>query len=97
MNQLLTQLDGIEGRDGIAIVAATSRPDLIDPAILRPGRLDKIILCPLPNEASQNNKFSNYKNKNLFFFHEFPFYRMTEEKFYQFLAKIIRWISRKRN
>lgn len=51
VNQLLTQLDGVEGREGVAIVAATSRPDLLDPAILRPGRLDKLLLCPLPNEV----------------------------------------------
>ncbi|XP_051155362.1 peroxisome biogenesis factor 1 [Leptopilina boulardi] len=53
VNQLLTQLDGVEGREGVAIVAATSRPDLLDPAILRPGRLDKLLLCPLPNEIER--------------------------------------------
>ncbi|XP_044008729.1 peroxisome biogenesis factor 1 isoform X2 [Aphidius gifuensis] len=53
VNQLLTQFDGVEGRDGVAIVAATSRPDLLDPALLRPGRLDKSIYCPLPNELER--------------------------------------------
>lgn len=51
VNQLLTQLDGIESLSGICVLAATSRPDLLDPALLRPGRLDKQILCPLPDKA----------------------------------------------
>lgn len=48
VNQLLTQMDGAEGLQGVYVLAATSRPDLIDPALLRPGRLDKSILCDLP-------------------------------------------------
>ncbi|XP_077987933.1 peroxisomal ATPase PEX1-like [Glandiceps talaboti] len=50
VNQLLTQLDGVESLDGVYVLAATSRPDLIDPALLRPGRLDKCLYCPLPNK-----------------------------------------------
>jgi peroxin-1 len=49
VNQLLTQMDGAEGLSGVYVLAATSRPDLIDPALLRPGRLDKALLCDLPN------------------------------------------------
>lgn len=49
VNQLLTQMDGVEGLSGVYILAATSRPDLIDPALLRPGRLDKSLLCDLPH------------------------------------------------
>ncbi|TQN65267.1 Peroxisome biosynthesis protein PAS1 [Colletotrichum shisoi] len=49
VNQLLTQMDGVEGLSGVYVLAATSRPDLIDPALLRPGRLDKSLFCDLPN------------------------------------------------
>ncbi|XP_028256009.1 peroxisomal ATPase PEX1 [Parambassis ranga] len=49
VNQLLTQLDGVEGLQGVYVLAATSRPDLIDPALLRPGRLDKSLHCPPPD------------------------------------------------
>lgn len=50
VNQLLTQMDGAEGLSGVYVLAATSRPDLIDSALLRPGRLDKSLLCDLPDE-----------------------------------------------
>lgn len=49
VNQLLTQMDGAEGLDGVYVLAATSRPDMIDSALLRPGRLDKTLLCDMPN------------------------------------------------
>ncbi|KAJ3049837.1 Peroxisome biosynthesis protein pex1 [Rhizophlyctis rosea] len=48
VNQLLTQMDGAEALEGVYVLAATSRPDLIDPALLRPGRLDKSLLCDMP-------------------------------------------------
>ncbi|KAM9824107.1 peroxisomal ATPase PEX1 [Neosynchiropus ocellatus] len=54
VNQLLTQLDGVEGLQGVYVLAATSRPDLIDPALLRPGRLDKSLYCPPPDLVSEN-------------------------------------------
>ncbi|KAK6538122.1 Peroxisome biosynthesis protein pex1 [Orbilia ellipsospora] len=53
VNQMLTQMDGAEGLDGVYVLAATSRPDLIDPALLRPGRLDKSLLCDLPNHEER--------------------------------------------
>ena len=53
VNQLLTQMDGAEGLSGVYVLAATSRPDLIDPALLRPGRLDKSLICDLPNLADR--------------------------------------------
>ncbi|KDR75275.1 hypothetical protein GALMADRAFT_226942 [Galerina marginata CBS 339.88] len=49
VNQMLTQMDGAEGLDGVYVLAATSRPDLIDSALLRPGRLDKSLFCDIPN------------------------------------------------
>lgn len=48
VNQLLTEMDGVDGRQGVYLVAATNRPDIIDPALLRPGRLEKILYVPLP-------------------------------------------------
>ncbi|XP_034231525.1 peroxisome biogenesis factor 1 [Thrips palmi] len=53
VNQLLTQLDGVESLVGVWVLAATSRPDLLDPALLRPGRLDRSVLCPLPDEINR--------------------------------------------
>ncbi|KAG7412284.1 Peroxisome biogenesis factor 1 [Fusarium oxysporum f. sp. rapae] len=47
VNQLVTQMDGVEGLYGVYVLAATSRPDLIDPALLRPGHVDKSLLCDL--------------------------------------------------
>ncbi|KAM7205476.1 putative PEX1 peroxisomal biogenesis factor 1 [Naviculisporaceae sp. PSN 640] len=53
VNQLLTQMDGAEGLSGVYVLAATSRPDLIDPALLRPGRLDKSLLCDFPGREDR--------------------------------------------
>ncbi|BET00046.1 Holliday junction DNA helicase ruvB N-terminus [Nesidiocoris tenuis] len=49
VNQVLTEMDGVEGRSGVFLMAASNRPDMIDPAILRPGRLDKVVKVGLPN------------------------------------------------
>lgn len=48
VNQLLTEMDGVEERNGVFLLAATNRPDMVDPAVLRPGRLDKILYVGLP-------------------------------------------------
>ena len=48
VNAFLTELDGVEERNGVYVLGATSRPDTIDPAILRPGRLDTMALCDFP-------------------------------------------------
>ncbi len=53
VNMLLTMMDGAEGLSGVYVLAATSRPDLIDPALLRPGRLDKSLLCDMPDEEDR--------------------------------------------
>ncbi|CAM9578627.1 unnamed protein product, partial [Hapterophycus canaliculatus] len=55
VNQLLTFLDGVEGRDGVYVLGATSRPDLIDSALLRPGRLDRQLYCGFPDEAERED------------------------------------------
>lgn len=53
--ELLSQLDGFESLGAVKIVMATNRPDILDPALLRPGRLDRKIEIPLPNEASRQD------------------------------------------
>jgi len=49
VNQFLTLLDGVDSLVGVYVICATTRPDLIDPAILRPGRLDHLLYCPMPD------------------------------------------------
>ena len=51
INQILTEMDGMSSKKNVFIIGATNRPDIIDPAILRPGRLDQLIYIPLPDEA----------------------------------------------
>jgi len=53
VSQLLTELDGMENMHGVVVLAATNRADMIDPALLRPGRFDKIIQIPLPDKDSR--------------------------------------------
>jgi 26S proteasome regulatory subunit T5 len=53
MLELLNQLDGFSPNDDIKVIAATNRPDILDPALLRSGRLDRKIEFPLPNEESR--------------------------------------------
>lgn len=49
LNQLLVEMDGFEGGEGVIIIAATNRPDVLDPALLRPGRFDRQVVVPLPD------------------------------------------------
>ena len=55
VNQLLTEMDGMESRKATFVIAATNRPDMIDPAMLRPGRLDKLLYVPLPDKSARED------------------------------------------
>ncbi|MCD6468049.1 MAG: CDC48 family AAA ATPase [Thermoplasmata archaeon] len=53
VNQLLTSIDGLESMEGVVIIGATNRPDIIDPGLLRPGRFDRLLLVPSPDKKSR--------------------------------------------
>lgn len=53
ISQLLTELDGLEKLENVVVIAATNRPDLIDPALLRPGRFDRLVLVPAPDKRAR--------------------------------------------
>ena len=74
VNQFLCYLDGVEGRDGVFVMAATSRPDLVDVALLRPGRIDKAVFCGFPDIGERKSIVSIYLEK--FNFKE----QLTEEE-----------------
>uniref|UniRef100_A0A7G3A7F2 Peroxisomal ATPase PEX1 n=1 Tax=Lutzomyia longipalpis TaxID=7200 RepID=A0A7G3A7F2_LUTLO len=57
VNQLLTELDGVESLQGVTVIGATSRPELLDPALLRSGRIDRLVECPLPDAAARQEIF----------------------------------------
>ncbi len=57
VNQLLTELDGIESLKGVTVIAATNRPDMIDPAIMRPGRVDRNVEVEIPDEKARKKIF----------------------------------------
>eukprot|EP00736_Rhodelphis_marinus_P008063 Rmarinus@m.24968 len=54
INQILTEMDGVGAKKSVFIIGATNRPDIIDPAIIRPGRLDQLLYIPLPDEPSRH-------------------------------------------
>ncbi len=64
ISQLLTEMDGIVALEDIVVIAATNRPDLVDPAVLRPGRFDRLIYVPEPDEKSRLQIFKIY-TKNM--------------------------------
>ena len=53
LNQLLVEMDGFESNDGVILIAATNRPDVLDPALLRPGRFDRRIVVPIPDSRGR--------------------------------------------
>ncbi|NJE08618.1 AAA family ATPase [Thermococcus sp. M39] len=63
INQLLTEMDGIEENSGVVVIAATNRPDILDPALLRPGRFDRLILVPAPDEKARYEIFKVHTRK----------------------------------
>jgi len=64
ISQLLTEMDGIMRLDDVVVIAATNRPDIIDPAVLRPGRFDRLIYVPAPDEKARLEIFKIY-TKNM--------------------------------
>jgi len=63
VNQMLTEIDGLEEMNDVVIIAATNRPDIMDTALLRPGRFDRIILTPVPDETSRFEIFKVHTNE----------------------------------
>ncbi|TMX73104.1 AAA family ATPase [Vibrio rotiferianus] len=69
VNTLLTEMDGFASEsDGVFVMAATNHPELLDSAILRPGRFDEVILCDLPNSAARKQFFTAFARKHDFSF-----------------------------
>ena len=57
VNQLLTSIDGLESMEGVIVIGATNRPDIIDPSLLRPGRFDRLVLIPSPKKEARLDIF----------------------------------------
>merc|ERR1719420_440295 len=57
INQILTEIDGVGARKNVFVIGATNRPDILDPAVMRPGRLDQLIYIPLPDLDSRISIF----------------------------------------
>jgi len=57
VNQLLTEIDGLEDLNEVVVIGATNRPDMLDPALLRPGRFDRLILTPIPDDKTREEIF----------------------------------------
>jgi cell division protease FtsH len=63
LNQLLVEMDGFEGNEGVIVIAATNRPDVLDPALLRPGRFDRQVVVPLPDIRGREQVLKVHLNK----------------------------------
>ncbi|KAJ3096139.1 AAA ATPase cdc48 [Phlyctochytrium planicorne] len=64
LNQILTEMDGMNSKKNVFVIGATNRPDQIDPALLRPGRLDQLIYIPLPDEPSRRQILKSVLRKS---------------------------------
>lgn len=63
INQLLTEMDGFANNEGVFVIGATNRDELLDPAVTRPGRLDRVINVPLPDRCGRREVLATYLNK----------------------------------
>lgn len=63
LNQLLVEMDGFEGKEGVIVMAATNRPDVLDPALLRPGRFDRQVVVPLPDVRGREHILNVHAQK----------------------------------
>ena len=64
LNQLLVEMDGFESNDGVILIAATNRPDVLDPALLRPGRFDRQVVVPLPDVRGRKRILAVHSRKS---------------------------------
>ncbi|MGA2516298.1 MAG: ATP-dependent zinc metalloprotease FtsH [Thermodesulfobacteriota bacterium] len=65
LNQLLVEMDGFESNEGVILIAATNRPDVLDPALLRPGRFDRQVVVPLPDVKGREQILKVHSGKTL--------------------------------
>ena len=77
LNQLLVEMDGFESNEGVIIVAATNRPDVLDPALLRPGRFDRQVVVPIPDVGGRQKILEIYGKKT----------KMSAQVDYEILAR----------
>ena len=87
LNQMLAEMDGLEDLNDVLVVAATNRPDMLDPAILRPGRFDKILLVGAPNEKGRESVLNIHTKKMPLGEGDKEFTKMEREKFIKDIAK----------